>query len=438
MMRLTIRTLYNLLLLLLLPLLLVFHGYRSARRGRRCAFAERFGAIAGEDLALISGGGVIWVHAVSVGETIASFPLLKGVRARYPGHRIVISNVTETGRSVAQKCGLADLCIYLPFDYRFAVRAALDHVRPELIVIMETELWPNFIHEAHARGIPVVLANGRISDRSFPRYQRFGWFFRPMLQELAALCMQSAEDARRIRAIGAPEPAVHVVRNLKFDVPVQPPAAGLMPQMRARYRVPADCLVFTAGSTHAGEEQAVIAAYRTLLSERKDLFMILAPRHPERCPEVGGLLALAGLPFVLRSTLAEGQAALPPGGVLLVDTVGELVTLYGVSDLVFVGGSLVPTGGHNVLEPAALGVAVLFGPHMMNFREIAALVLSARAGVQVEDGAGLTEALRSMVADGASRRATGLRGAALVEENSGSTKRHLAVIESCFDGQHAP
>jgi 3-deoxy-D-manno-octulosonic-acid transferase len=429
-----IRLVYNLALLLLLPGVVLYHYYRSKTRGRRTAFSERFGRIPERDLALIRGKRVIWVHAVSVGETIASFPLLKGLRARYPQHRLVLTNVTETGRSVALKSNLADLCLYLPFDYSFAVKAALKKVRPELIVLMETELWPNFIAAAAGMGIPVQLANGRISDRSFGRYLRLSWFFRPILQELSALCMQTGEDATRITAIGAAPGTVHVTGNLKYDVPLIQATPERLVQIKGKYCIPGGAFVFTAASTHEGEDEPALDAYQGLLAAGGSHFLILAPRHPERAPAVAELLARRGIPFTLRSQLPADGTSLRPGAALLLDTVGELAGLYGASDLVFVGGSLVATGGHNPLEPAACGVPVLFGPHMENFREIAALFLAAGAGAQVPDAAALKAAVAALAASDAERLEMGRCGTRLMQQCSGATERHLEIAAALLAG----
>lgn len=261
----------------------------------------------------------------------------------------------------------------------FAVAGALNRVRPSLVLIMETEIWPNFIRKARALHIPVVLVNGRISDRSFRRYLKLSWFFGPVLRLLSAICMQSGEDARRIQAVGALPAQVQVTRNLKYDIAVPTRSVTEREQIKASYCLPGDVLIFTAGSTHEGEEMPVIAAYQAAQTGDKGLVMVLVPRHPERARQVAGLLAAAGISYRFRSALHENEGALAAGEVLLVDTVGELLNLYAVSDLVFVGGSLVPTGGHNVLEPAALSVPVIFGPHMDNFREISALVLAGGA-----------------------------------------------------------
>ncbi len=423
-----IYVIYNILLLPATLFVIPYHLYRSLSRGRRAAFAERFGFIPSTTVAALAGEEVLWVHAVSVGETIAAIPLIKALKKKYPARKILLTNGTETGRSVAEKMSEVDCCIYFPFDYRFAVTRVLRLVRPSLVVIVETEIWPNFLRTAHRMGIPVVLANGRISDRSFSRYTKLRWFFRRVLGNFAALCMQSDVDAERIIAMGAPADRVHVVRNLKYDIPAAPVAPSERTALRQDYRLSPDVPVVTAGSTHDGEEEMVLASYRALLAEGKKLFLVLVPRHPERAGAVAELLRRERMSFTLRSQLDGRSAPFAPGEVLLVDTIGELMKLYALATVVFVGGSLVPTGGHNVLEPASLGVPVLFGPHMENFREIAALVLGCGGGLQVSDGSELTSTLRTLLDDASRRAAMGRNGARLLEENSGSTERHLAVL----------
>lgn len=428
-----VHLIYNLLLWLILPLLVPYHAYRSLSRGRRTAFLERFGMIPPAELAPLRGEGTILVHAVSVGETLAAMPLLKGIRSRFPDKKLVLTNVTETGRSVALKSRAADLCIYFPFDYPFAVRSVLEKTRPDLVVIMETEIWPNFIRQARELGIPVLLANGRISDRSIGRYLRFSWFFGPVLRRVSALCMQTPTDASRITRIGALPRTVHVAGNLKYDIPVHRPGAREAAAIKAKYGIPEGPFVFTAASTHEGEEAMVVDAYLALLRARPDSFLILAPRHPERAAAVAELLKKSGLPFALRSRLAAA-AAPGAGGVLLLDTVGELAGLYAVSDLVFMGGSLVPTGGHNPLEPAARAVAVLFGPHMHNFREIASLFLAHGGGLQVPDAAALAAEVARLAGDPSARAQMGERGAGILERSAGATERHLEAMAACLGG----
>lgn len=425
--------LYDILLLLLTPLILVHHAWRTVSRGRSFAgFGERFGFIAPEGIARVAAKGPIWVHAVSVGETMAVKPLLRELKRRFPERPLVLSSTTETGRSVAVTIPEADLVVYFPFDFSYAVSRALRLVAPSLVIVVETEIWPNFLRHARRKGVPAVMVNGRISDRSFPRYLRLSRFFAPILDNLSALCMQSEEDARRIVAIGAPAERVHVTRNLKYDLPVKALTPPERQELLRSYRLPAGALIITAGSTHAGEEEAVAEIYTSLVSECPGLFLVLVPRHPERAAEVGTLLEGKGIPFVRRSALekAQEQAA---GGVLLVDTIGELMKLYALSDLVFVGGSLIPVGGHNLLEPASVGAPVLFGPHMHNFREITALVLGAGAGEQVSDRAGLESALRRLLADEPARRSMGENGIRLMADQGGAALRHLEIIGTFLD-----
>jgi 3-deoxy-D-manno-octulosonic-acid transferase len=422
---------YDMLLLLAVPLLVPWYLCRYVRRGRlRKGIGERLGFIPREKCSLLDGSETIWVHAVSVGETMAVRPLLKALKARYPERKIVLSTVTETGRGIAEKLPDADLCIYFPFDFRFAVQSALEKVRPSLIVVVETEIWPNFLRHARLRGIPAVLANGRISDKSFGGYRRFSWIFRPVLENFSAFCMQTEEDARRIAAIGAPCSRVHVAGNLKYDIPVLIVPQEKKEKLRAKYRIPVGVPVVTFGSTHQGEEAAVLAACLTLSGEGREFFLVLAPRHPERAGEVEELLQRCGISFSRRSTLTERSRMFNPGESLLVDTVGELMDLYSISDLVFVGGSLVPVGGHNILEPASLGVPVLFGPHMNNFREIASRILGCGGGVQIEDSSMLTTVIRDLLDSPAARQEMGEKGARLLQEHSGSTGRHMAIISS--------
>ncbi|TWJ19281.1 3-deoxy-D-manno-octulosonic acid transferase [Geobacter argillaceus] len=429
--------LYNILLWLALPFILAYHLYRSVSRGRPAAFGERFGFVDNAITAPVAGRSPIWVHAVSVGETIAAKPLLKGLKERWPNRPLILSNMTETGRAIGQGIRDVDLALHFPFDYPFAVRSLLSRVRPALIVIVETEIWPNFVRIARERGIPVVMVNGRISDRSYSRYLRLRRFFGPILAHFSALCMQSAEDGRRIAAIGADPARVFVAGNLKYDIAVIVPTPDERLAIRTAYRLPPEALVVTAGSTHPGEEVLVIAAFRALLAAGLPVVLVLVPRHPERADEVAGLLEKADRAYVRRSGLGAATPLIAPGRVLLVDTIGELMRLYAVSDLVFVGGSLVPVGGHNLLEPASLGVPVVFGPYMENFREISRLALAGEGGVQVADESALGAALATLLQDADRRLTMGERGRRIVAENGGATERHLEVIERLLDERPA-
>ena len=419
---------YNILSIFILIPVCLYHLCRSVSRDRPTAFGQRFGDIPSGELARIGKRPVIWLHAVSVGEAIASRPLLKALRDRYSGHCIVMSSTTETGRGVAGRFPEPDLCIYFPFDFLPAVRRTLDAIKPKLIVIMETEIWPNFTREAALRGIPVILANGRISDRSFSRYLRFSWFFRHPLQLFSNLCMQTEADRERICAIGAPQARALIGGNLKYDIPVRQPTIAEKSDLRIRYSISAGLIILTAGSTHPGEEEHVLATYRELLNITDRLFLVLVPRHPERAGEVANMLERRGLIYRRRSALGKDHRMFRGGNVLLVDTIGELMDLYALSDMVFVGGSLVETGGHNLLEPASVGVPSIFGPHMTNFREIASLVLRYKAGIQVEDRAGLTAAFRGLIDNAEERRRLGKNGLRMIQENGGATERHMEVI----------
>jgi len=420
---------YDIALFLATPLIFVYSLFRSWRKGRRReGFAERCGIYDAGMLSALQGQKTVWVHAVSVGETIAVKPLLKALKESFPEFRIIMSNVTETGRSIAEKTPEVDHCLYFPLDYRFAVKRALQQTHPELVVVVETEIWPNFLRIARELGIPSVLTNGRISDRSFGRYLKLKWFFRPVLGNVSAFCMQTAEDGRRIVAIGADPGRVSVTRNLKYDIPVTAPTDELKRVLREGCRIPEGIVTLTAGSTHAGEEEIVIAAYQSLLAEGRKCLLILVPRHPERAAQVAEVIENADLRLTLRSLLDRRNAQFSPGEVLLVDTVGELLRFYAMSDLAFVGGSLAPTGGHNILEPASLGVPVLFGPHMQNFRESASLILSCGGGFQVKDGEELTAVLQLLMDNQDKRHASGRNGMRLLEENSGATEMHMEVI----------
>ncbi len=421
--------LYDIVLFLATPLIFVYDLLRAWRRGkRREGIAERLGLYDAGLVAALAGQKTIWVHAVSVGETIAVRPLIKAIREGIPGVSIVLSNVTETGRSIAENTVGIDHCVYFPYDYRFTTRRALGQVRPALVIVVETEIWPNFLRSARELGIPALLVNGRISDRSFGRYLALKRFFRPVLDNVSAFCMQTAEDARRIIAMGADPNRVHVSGNLKYDIPANAPTADEKSMIRSTFGVPDGIRVVTAGSTHVGEEELLLAAYQRLLTKGVGCFLVLVPRHPERAGQVAGIIENFGMRYTLRSVLDKRTEEFGPGEVLLVDTVGELMKFYAISDLVFVGGSLVPTGGHNILEPASLGAPVLFGPHMNNFRESTALLLAGGGGYQVKNGEDLTALLQNLLEDAGKRHETGQNGIRLVTENSGATKKQMAVV----------
>jgi len=422
--------LYNLLLLLSVLFLVPYYLLRGLRFGKsRRGIRERLGFYSPEQLAVIQSRRTIWIHAVSVGETRAAMPLIRQLHSQYPEFQILVTNVTETGHAIAMKVKEVDLCLFFPFDFPSAVRKALNTIKPELIIIVETELWPNFIRLADQSEIPLALVNGRISDRSFPRYRLIRFFLKPILETFSVLCMQSQVDAERISVLGAPDRRVENTGNLKFDYELKNVSAEEIKQRKTHYRLPETVTIFVAGSTHAGEEKQLLEAYRQISSQIKQkLILVLIPRRPERKREVVALLKELKFQYRLRSSLKEGDSLLSAGEVLLVDTLGEVLDFYSIADLVFVGGSLVPTGGHNLLEAALLAKPVIFGPHIYNFKEISAKMIRAGAGAKVIDQRGLVRQSVTLLNDPPYCRAMGEAGRSLIAENAGTTERTMRHI----------
>lgn len=367
----------------------------------------------------------LWLHAVSVGEVVAAAPLARALRRAWPGTPLLVSTVTDTGRTMArERIPEAAATVFFPLDFAFAVGRALAAARPRAVLLAETEIWPNFLRACRARAVPVAVVNGRISPRSFRRYR---WIRRPFARVLSGIArfgMQTAADAERIVALGAPAGRVHVTGNLKFDAhgvagpPADPPA------VRRDLGLEEGRPVLLAGSTHRGEEVAVLEAFAELRPGRPALALVLVPRHPERCGEVEGLIRERGLSCARRSAGSPPRAT----DVILVDTVGELGRLYAAADAAFVGGSLVPVGGHNILEPAAAGVPIVVGPHLDNFAEIAAGFREAEALVTVPAPSALGAALAGLLEDPAGARALAARAQALVAAHRGATRRTLEFL----------
>jgi 3-deoxy-D-manno-octulosonic-acid transferase len=365
-----------------------------------------------------------WIHAVSVGEASAAAPLVEAIVHRWPRLSIVMTTVTPTGaRIVADRVGRLATHRYFPVDLPGPVGRALDSVRPRFYIGIETELWPNFLRALAARGVPAMIANGRISDRSFRRYRRIRWLVKGMLSRIRVFAMQSQEDARRIIELGAPPERVVVTGNLKADLAVEHDTRD--PIWRAALDAGSGFRLFVAGSTHRGEEAAVLDAYHGLRRRFPMLRLLLAPRHPERAPEVEDLVREHGFHTVRRSALAQRHDR---ESVIVLDTVGELADLYGLADVVFVGGSLVALGGHNVLEPALRRKPVLFGPHTSNFRESADLLCSAGGAVVVKDSRDLAREAERLLDDPELGRAMGDAGFAAVATRQGAVAETLALI----------
>ncbi len=425
---------YNILLLVSVLFLVPYYLLRGLRYGKsRRGIRERLGYYSAEQLDALRGKKIIWIHAVSVGETRAAMPLVKQLRSKYPEYKILLTNVTETGHAIALKDKEIDLCLFFPFDFSWAVRKAISTVNPELIVIVETEIWPNFTRQANLLGIPLIMVNGRISDRSFPRYRRLKFLLHPILDCFTAFCMQSQTDAERIITLGAPDVRVENTGNLKFDHELVKVSSEQVNKCKKRYRLPENIAIFVAGSTHDKEEKKILVAYQEVAAQiDRQLLLVIIPRHPERKREVQSLLQDSGFTCHLRSELRPEDDLIGPGEVLLVDTLGEVMDLYSLADLVFVGGSLVPIGGHNLLEAALLSKPVIFGPHVSNFKEISAKLIRAGAGVKVETEQELVRQSVIILNDSVRSRAMGAAGSSLIAENAGTTERTIRHISKAL------
>lgn len=394
----------------------------------------------------------IWVHAVSVGETIAAHPLVNALRERFPDYRLIFSTTTATGQAVARsRIAEADGFCYYPFDWKFSVRRALNTIQPKAVVLMESELWPNFLHECKRRKIPVIVANGRVSDRSFQRSQKVGFWFRRLTANVTSFLMQSETDAERISALGATQ--VMVSGNIKYDIGKDQQTLTddeKTQQLNAEFALSSQPLIM-AGSTSDGEEELLLAAFAEVRKTAglEATRLLLAPRHPERFAAVAKLLDSSRFSYVRRSAQVEqretvsasGFAAYPQiknpahnADVILLDSIGELASLYRFASVVFVGGSLVPKGGHNILEPARAAKPIIVGPHMENFREIAQAFQRREALIQLQSGQdkelinALSETVIALLSDDAQAQALGANAYATVEANRGATAKTVEAI----------
>lgn len=400
----------------------VLQMFRSGKY--RAGLAERFGRVPARLRRSPSdGAGCIWVHAVSVGEVLAVAGLIRELSAKFSGYRVVVSTTTATGQKLARQRFGAENTFYFSLDFAFAVRRYLRALRPELVVIAETEFWPNFLRLAHNAGVRIAVVNARISDRSFPRYRRVRGIMSTVLEHLDLFCAQTEEDARRLRAIGAPAQRVEVSGNMKFDIKL--PSPPLIGSLRTALKDAGAVIV--CGSTVEGEEPLVIEAFQQVRAKYPQAVMILAPRHPERFAQVAELLATSQVRFCRRSQW--DPSARLAGGVFLLDSIGELGAVYALASIAFIGGSLAPRGGHNILEPAYFGVPILVGPHTENFRDIVTQFARAGALRVVQDGQELATAFLQLLSNHAEREDLGRRAAEVVRQGTGATERTLAALE---------
>lgn len=420
--------LYSTLLAAVLILTLPYWLMQMSRHGKyRAGLGQRLGWVPARSAA-DAARPVIWVHAVSVGEVRAVSQLIAELRSRFPQHRVVVSTTTDTGQRLAQKHFGTENVFYFPLDFRFAIRPYLRLLRPELVVLAETEFWPNFLRLAHASGARIAVVNARISDRSWPRYRQFRLFYARILRAIDLFLAQTEEDAKRLREIGASGERVCVSGNLKFDVPT-PPAPPIVASLRASFQQSGAGPVIVCGSTVDEEEPLLLRAFENVLASYPRALMILAPRHPERFTAVAHLLEKLGIRFWRRS-LWSGDPMV--AGVLLIDTIGELAALYALADIAFVGGSLVPQGGHNIIEPAQHGVPIIVGNHTENFRDIVK-VFQSRDAVRVAGPVEFPLVLMELLSNISARAALGRRAAETLQSQTGATRRITEALQKLLE-----
>lgn len=424
--------LYNLLFLVAFLIYVPFYAVHLLRRGGLgWAFLQRFGLFGPVSRgALRALDQPVWVHAVSVGETVAALTFIRRLQERNPGRAVVLSTTTTTGYDLAsRKVPRGVTCIYCPLDFWPCVRRALELVRPALLVIFEVEIWPNLILQTAGRGVPVVLVNGRMSDRSGRGYARWSGFFGRLFRSFRVICVQTPEDAVRLRPLAGDAVTVAVCNTMKFD---QVPDANGKDKSAALNEAfgQAERLVVCAGSTHPGEEAMACDAVLALRPEFPSLRLVLVPRHHERAAEVEKVLQERRLSYRLLLPVAGREPAAAPVDVLLVNTTGELMNFYAACDVAYVGKSLAGNeGGHNIIEPAIFAKPILHGANMQNFRAVAAIFQDAQAAVQVQDASGFTPALRQLLAGSQERQALGGRARRVVEASRGAIDRTLDLIE---------
>jgi 3-deoxy-D-manno-octulosonic-acid transferase len=415
--------LYTILLGVALLLTSPYWLVQGVLRGKyRAGLAERFGRVPSRLRPTSATENCIWIHAVSVGEVLAVSGLVEALRAKLPEWRLVISTTTLSGQTLARRKFGKDNVFYFPLDLPFAVTPYLERLRPKLVVVAETEFWPNFLRMAKKSGARIAVANARISDRSYPGYKRFRWFLSRTLAEIDMFLTQTEEDKQRLIDIGAPAGRVQVSGNLKFDVKT-PAASALVGQIRSAIVPGAQVMV--CGSTVAGEEEMLLDAWKRVLREYPTAVMVLAPRHPERFAEVAELLRSRAVSFWRRTGWSGEQIS---GGVFLLDTIGELAAMYAIANVAFVGGSLVDRGGHNILEAAQYGKPILVGPFTQNFRDIVNIFLKAGA-VRIVQPSEVAKTFLELLHSEAEQKALGSRALAVFSAHPGATERTLNALE---------
>jgi 3-deoxy-D-manno-octulosonic-acid transferase len=427
-----VRTLYNILFLFSFVLASPYYFWRMVRRGNwQTDFGQRFANYDAGVKQALTNRHVIWMHAVSVGEVGLCTQLIRALEPRIPNAKIVVSCTTTTGmHEYRRRLPTRVTKIYYPIDRRKYVRRALATINPEAIILLEAEIWPNFLWRASDLKMPVFLANARLSDRSYPRYKRFGWLFRRLFASFEGVGCQNEEDAQRLRDVGCRESKTQVVGNLKFDVAKLPERRHLdVRALLQQVGAPADALIVVAGSTHDGEEVILAEMAVRLRKTIPKLFLIIVPRHHERIRNITQQFRARSLRFISRTEIIPAMQ-LRPGEVdcLVVNTVGELMFFYEYAHVVFIGKSLTAVGGQNPIEPAALGKPVIFGPNMQNFQDIARILLKHQAAVQVKDAAELERVLGELLTDPTRRTELSRQALTAVAENHGAIERTVEII----------
>lgn len=423
------RFIYTIALYLLVPGVFVRLGWRSLRAPEyRRRWGERLSFYSGARLPQLD--GAIWVHAVSVGEVEAASPLVTALKAKYPHTPLVVTTMTPTGsRRVRDIFGDEVFHVYVPYDLPGAVNRFLDRVRPRVAVIMETELWPNLFRGCARRGVPVVVANARLSERSARGYRRVRGLIRDVLRDVTVIAAQSRADATRFRALGAHSESVQVTGSIKFEISLR---ASLREQAEVlRGQLGRDRPVWIAASTHEGEDEQILDALDRIRHSNPNTLLVLVPRHPERFARVASLCRRHGLETVQRSA---GESPTPSTDVYLGDTLGELTLMYAASDVAFVGGSLVAVGGHNMLEPAALGLPVVTGPHTFNFEEITEMLLAVDGARQIHNTEELASVTDTLLRDANLRHTLGENARRFVENNKGARDQLLEIVANAMAG----
>ncbi|MBW1679723.1 MAG: 3-deoxy-D-manno-octulosonic acid transferase [Deltaproteobacteria bacterium] len=416
---------YNFVTFLALPVIVAAFGvHRKYRQG----FWERMGFIPQQVQSQLKGTCPIWLHAVSVGEVTASIPIVKKIKEEHPGLKIVLSTITATGNYTArQKIPEVDFVIYFPYDYFFVVNRVINIINPCIFIHTETEIWPNFIWALQRRGIPSVIVNGRISWSSSRRYKLFGWFFKRVFNNISAFGMQSYIDYQRAINIGANPKRVLLTGNMKFDQKKSDFNPAEKEKLLRNFNLNPKDQIFIAGSTHSGEEEIILDVFQQLLQEHPRLILILAPRHPERFQEVEKLVKGKGFLLIRKTQIKKNKPPFHPQ-VILLDTIGELSLTYNIGEIIFVGGSLVNIGGHNILEPLVYKKPVLFGPYMQNFSEIAQALGESGAGILVETKEDLFTQAQRLLNNKGYAKMLGEKGFQVIQRHQGATDRNMEMI----------